>query len=147
MSEGISDGQRVRQIDVPRRVQRMRDASQEDALVATRHFFASGNRQGQVVSLGIPEEVSTTTASGIPLEISPPAITSTVPTTSTTITTTRAGTGSPRSFLPNGSSSSPTATATCRPQTWVQRVLEGWTHISPLMVLKQERVVYMTHPY
>ena len=90
-SEGISDGQRVRETDVPRRVHRMRETSQEEALASTRHFFASGNGQGQVVSLELPEEVSTTTASGIPLEISPPAITSTVPTIYTTITTTGAG--------------------------------------------------------
>ena len=102
ISERISDEQRAGQADVSRRVQRMREASQEDALASTGHFFASGIGQGQVVSLGLPQEVSTTTASGIPLEISTPAITSTVPTTSITITTTGAGAGSPRSFLPNG---------------------------------------------
>ena len=34
--------------------------------------------------------------------------------------TTEAETRSPRIFLPNGSPSRPTATATCRPQTWVK---------------------------
>ena len=34
-------------------------------------------------------------------------------------------TRSPRTFLPTGSPSRPTATATCRPRTWVQHVLEG----------------------
>ena len=87
-----------------------------------------------MVSLGLPEEVPITTTSGITSEISTPAITSTVPTTSTTTTTTTTGAemGSPRSFLLNGSSSKPTATATCRPQTWMQRILEGWTHVPPL---------------
>ena len=33
---------------------------------------------------------------------------------------TEPGTMSPRTFLPNGSPPRPTATATCRPQTWVQ---------------------------
>ena len=32
---------------------------------------------------------------------------------------------SPRTFLPTGSTSRPTATATCRLRTWVQHVLEG----------------------
>ena len=32
---------------------------------------------------------------------------------------------SPRTYLPNGSPPRPTATATCRPQTWVQHISEG----------------------
>ena len=32
---------------------------------------------------------------------------------------------SPRPFLPSGSPPRPTATATCRPRTWVQHILEG----------------------
>ena len=39
--------------------------------------------------------------------------------------TTEAETRSSRTFLPNGFPSRPTATATCRLQTWVQCVLEG----------------------
>ena len=105
--------------------------SQENALASGRHFFAPDG-QSQVVLLGLPEEVPITTTDGITSEISTPAITSTVPNTSTTTTTTGAGTGSTRSFLPNGSPSRPTMTATCRPQTWVQRVSEGWTHVPPL---------------
>ena len=58
-------------------------------------------------------------------------ITSTVPATSTTTTATDAGIGSPRSFLPNGSPSRPGMTATCRQQTWVQGILEGWTSAPP----------------
>ena len=126
-----SDRQRAGQVDIPRRVQRTREVSQEDALASARHFFALGNEQNWVVSLGLPEEVPITTTSGITSEISTPAITSTVPTTSTTTTTTGAEMGSPRSFLLNGSPSRPTMTATCRPQTWVQRISEGWTHVPP----------------
>ena len=66
---------------------------------------------------------------GTTLETSPSAITSTVPITSITPTTTGTETGSPRSFLHNASPSRPTTTATCRPQMWVQRILEGWTHV------------------
>ena len=58
-----------------------------------------------------------------------------VPTTSTSVVdtnpvvpeaeTTETETQSPRTFLPNGSPSRPTATATCRPKMWVQHILEG----------------------
>ena len=48
-----------------------------------------------------------------------------IPVTSAVPTTTEVETRSPRIFLPNGSPSRPTVTATCRPQTWVQHVLEG----------------------
>ena len=114
-SKGISDRPRAGQADIPRRVQRTREASQGDALASARHFFAPGNGQSWVVLLGLPEEVPITTTGQITSEISTPAITSTSPTTSTTTTTTGAETGSPRSFLPNGSPSRPTTTATCRP--------------------------------
>ena len=113
----ISDGQRAGQVDIPRRVLRMREASQEDALASARHFFASENGQNQVVTLEIPEEVPTTTIGRTTLETSTPAINTPVPTTSTAATTTGAEAESPRSFLPNGSPSRPTMTATCRPQT------------------------------
>ena len=113
--ERTSDGQRVGQVDIPRRILRTREVIQEDALASVRHFFASGNGQNQVVMSGLPEEVPTTATGGTTLETSTPAITSTIPTTSTATTTTGAEVGSPRSFLPNGSPSRPTATATCRP--------------------------------
>ena len=58
-----------------------------------------------------------------------------VPTTSTTVVdatpvvpeaeTTEIEIQNPRTFLPNGSPSRPTATATCRLRTWVQCILEG----------------------
>ena len=122
-SEGISD----RQVGIPRRVQRMREASQQDTLASARHFFAL--EMDKTKSDGNTGPITTT--GGITSEISTPAITSTVPTTSITRTTTGAEAGSPRSFLLNGSPSRPTATGTCRPQMWVQRVLEGWTHVPP----------------
>ena len=84
-----------------------------------------------MVSLGPSEEVPITTTSGTTFETSTLAITSTVPTTSSTTTATEAEIGSPRSFPPNGSPSRPTATDTCRPQTWIQRISEGWTGAPP----------------
>ena len=94
-------------------------------MASARHFFASVNGQNQVVTLELPEEVPTVTAEGAT------AITSTVPTTSATTTITGTEAGSPRTFLPNGSPSRPTATATCRPQTWVQHVSEGQINDPP----------------
>ena len=38
---------------------------------------------------------------------------------------TEPGTASPQVYLPNGSPPRPTATATCRPWTWVQCISEG----------------------
>ena len=45
MSMRTSDRQRAGQVDIPRRVQRTRKVSQEDALASARHFFALGNEQ------------------------------------------------------------------------------------------------------
>ena len=123
-----SNEQRIGQVDPPRRILRMREASQEDALALARQFFASVNGQIQVVMLELPEEVPTVTTGRTTLTPTP-AVTSTIPTTSATTTIAGAEAGSPRMFLPNGSPSRPTATATCRPQTWVQRVSEGWTNV------------------
>ena len=54
-----------------------------------------------------------------------------IPITSTTPTITEMETRSPRRLLPNESPSRPTATATCRPQTWVQCVSEGQINEPP----------------
>ena len=51
-SERASNRQRTRQPDIPRRVQRMREASQEDALASARHFFAPGNGQNSSGIIG-----------------------------------------------------------------------------------------------
>ena len=131
ISERAPDGQMVRHTDIPRRVQCTKEASQEDALASARQFFAPGNGQDQVVLIGPSEEVPITTTGGTTVETSMLTITSTVPTTSTT-TAAGAGMGSLSPFFPNGSPSRPTVTATCRPWTWVQRVLEGWTGAHPL---------------
>ena len=82
-------------------------------------------------SIGPSEEVPIATTGGTTVEISTLTVTSTNPTTSTTTTAAVARIGSPSPFLPNGSPSRPTVTATCRPQTWVLRILEGWTGAPP----------------
>ena len=107
-----SNEQRLGQVDIPRRTLRTRQASQEDALASARHFFASINGQNQVVTSELPEGVPTVTTGSTTLTPTP-AVTSIIPTTSTVNPTTK--TGSPKMFLPNGSPSRPTVTATCRP--------------------------------
>ena len=75
--------------------------------------------------------------SELPLEV--PTVTSEADTTvnlnipifSATPTITETETRSPRTLLPNRSPSRPTATATCRPQTWVQSISEGQINEHP----------------
>ena len=69
--------------------------------------------------LELPAEVPTVAAEG------DTTINPNVPITSTTTTFTETVTRGPRTFLPNGSPSRPTVTATCRPQTWVQCGFRG----------------------
>ena len=68
-----------------------------------------------------------------------------IPITSTTTTITE--TRGPRTFLPNGSPSRPTATATCRLQMWVQNVLEGQINDPPQKALAQQKEVYLNFTY
>ena len=116
--------------DAPRRVQCTREASQEDALVSARHFFAPENGLEQVVQTRFLDEIPTTTG-GATIETPTIITTSAVLTTSTITTTANVGTGSSSPFLPNGTPSRPAATATCRQWTWVKRISEGWTGMPP----------------
>ena len=102
-----------------------REASGEDALASTRQFFATVNEQNQVVMSEVSVDVPTVTSEG-DTTLSP-----NIPITSTTPTITEMETRSPRTHLPNGSSSRPTATATCRPWMWVQCVSKGQINKPP----------------
>ena len=109
------------QVESPRRIERTREASREDAIASTRHFFATVNRQNEITT-ELPAETRTATdVSGGNEPMNIPAVSSAPIETETTEGETR----SPRTFLLNGSPSRPTATATCKPQTWVQCVSEG----------------------
>ena len=115
----------LNQVEPPRRVPRTREASREDAIALTRQFFATVNEENQVVMSELPVEVPTITSEGnttLNLNIS---------ITSATPTITETENRSPRTLLPNGSPSRPTTTATCRPQMWVQCVLEGQINEPP----------------
>ena len=146
-SEGISDKPKARQVDIPRRVQRMKEASQEDALASALCFFALENGQSQVVSLGLPEEVPITTTGGITSETSTPAIISTIPNTSTTTTTTGAGTGSPRTFFQMGHLLGQLQQLLVDHRHGCREFWKNGLMFLPQKVLNQERVVYMNLPY
>ena len=109
------------QVESPRRIKRTREGSREDAITSTGHFFATVNRQNETTT-ELPAETTTATdVSGGNAHMNTPVISSAPIETETTEGETR----SPRTFLPNGSPSRPTATATCRPQMWVQHDSEG----------------------
>ena len=109
------------QVESPRRIQRTREASRDDTIALTRHFFASVNGQNRTIMTELPAETTADVSAGnnlnIPVASATPIVTETE--------TTEAETRSPRTFLLNGFPSRPTTMATCRPQTWVQHVLEG----------------------
>ena len=108
------------QVESPRRIERTREANREDAIASTRHFFATVNGQNRTTA-ELPADVTTDVSGGNALHMNIPVVSSTPIETETTEGEIR----SPRTFLPNGSPSRPTATATCRPQTWVQCVSKG----------------------
>ena len=98
------------QVESPRRIERTREASREDPIASTRHFFAIVNRQNETTT-ELPAESIIDVSGGNTLPpnvlvvFSPPVVTE----------TTEGETRSPRTFLPNGPPSRPTATTTCRP--------------------------------
>ena len=103
----ISD--RISQEELPGRSEIMRETSREDALAATRLFFNN-----------VPErrntpEVPAMSTMSVSQTDTPPVTSVPVATEHTEPETSNVGT-----FLPSGSPPRPTATATCRPQTWVQ---------------------------
>ena len=108
------------------RIQRTREASREDAIASTQQFFAAVNERNRSITtegpIGISSEACDRNENDVP-------VTSTSVVTTTTVAleadTTETETRSPRTFLPNGSPSRPTATATCRLRMWVQCVSEG----------------------
>ena len=110
--------QGLSQVESPRRIQRTRKGSREDAIASTRQFFPSVNEQNQTITSELPVKTSAVTSEGNMINLN-------IPITSATPTVTETETGSPRTFLPNGSPSRPIATDTCRPRMWVQCVSGG----------------------
>ena len=48
------------QVESPRRIERTREASREDSIASTRHFFATVNRQNETI-IELPAETTTVT--------------------------------------------------------------------------------------
>ena len=112
--------------ETPRRIQRTREASREDAIASTRQFFATVNERNRSNTTEGPVAITSEVCDRNENDV-PATSTSVVDTTPVVpeAETTETETQSPRTYLPNGSPSRPTATATCRPKTWVQCILEG----------------------
>ena len=97
-----------------RRNEITRETSREDALAATRHFFNTVNERRNI------PEVLVMSATSVSQIDTPP-----VPHDAIETEPIEPETTSPRTYLPSGSPPRPSATATCRPRTWVQRISEG----------------------
>ena len=99
------------QVEFPRQIERTREASREDAIASTRHFFATVNGKNRTTT-ELPAKIAADVSGGNAPHMNIPVVSST-PIIKTG--TTEGETRSPRTFLPNGSPSRPTAAATCRP--------------------------------
>ena len=85
-----SSGQGSNQIEPPRRIQRTREPSREDAIALTRQFFATVNEQNQMIMSELPVEVPTVISGGnVTLNLNIPI---------TSATPTKTETRSPRTF-------------------------------------------------
>ena len=138
----MAPGRSSTQVESPRRIQRTREASRENTIALTRHFFDTVNGQNRATT-ELPAEVAIDVSGGNALPMNIPVVSST-PIAETE--TTEAETRSPRTFLSNGSPSRPTATATCRPQTWVQCVSEGQIN-EPTREGEDSAESYPSEPY
>ena len=103
----------IGQEELPGRTEITRETSREDALAAPRCFFSAVPERRSVT------EVPVTTTTSV-------SQTDTPPVTSVPVETEcpEPETSPVRTFLPSGLPSRPTATATLRPRTWVQRISE-----------------------
>ena len=109
----VAPERNLTQVKSPRRIQRTREASREDAIASTRQFFASVNEENRVTMTELPTETSTDVLGGNTMNLNIP-VTSATPIV-TEAETTETETRSSRTFLPNGFPSRPTVTTTCRP--------------------------------
>ena len=106
--------ERTSQEELPRRNEVLRETSREDALATTRLFFntvAERRNRTEVPTMSTVSvsQIDTPPAPSVHVETEPDEP---EPTSS-------------RMYLPSGSPPRPTATATCRPRTWVQCISEG----------------------
>ena len=113
--------------ETPRIIQRVKEASREEAIASTWQYFAAVDRGNANFSTGSPIVVTAEVHERDVTEV-PVAPTSTAATTPVVSDVEPRGTSSPRISLPEGSLSHPTVTATCWPRTWIQQITEGQTN-------------------
>ena len=65
----VATERNLTQVEFPRRIQRTREASREDAIALTRHFFASVNGQNRTTTSELPAETTTDVSGGNNLNI------------------------------------------------------------------------------
>ena len=102
----------------------MKEVRREEAIASTQQFFAAVDRRNTNISTGSP----TGRSAGVcerDVTKRPNAPTSTAATTPVILDVEPIGASSPRISLPEGSPSHPAVTATCRPRTWMQQIMEG----------------------
>ena len=104
--------------ELPGRTEVTREDSREDALVATRHFFHTAPERRSTT------EVPATTTMSV-LQIDTPQV------TSMPVETEHPEPSPVRTIPYSGMPPRPTATATLRPRTWVQRISEGQIEEQP----------------
>ena len=107
--------------EVPRIIQRAKEASREEAIASTQQFFAAVDRRNTNIPTGSPTGISVEVHERDVTEV-PNVSTSNAATTPVILDVESIGTSSPRISLPEGSPSCPTVTATCRPRTWIQQI-------------------------
>ena len=110
--------ERINQENMSNRNEITREASREDALAATRHFFHTEPERRSTM------EVPVTTTSSVPQTDIPPV-------TSVPVETECPELSPVRTIPYSGTPPRPTATATLRPRTWVQRISEGQIEEQP----------------
>ena len=108
----------------PRRIQRTREASREEAIESTRQFFAAVDKRNRNNTTGRPIGISSEVCGRNDIDV-PGMSTTFVTTTPVVPDAETTETGNPRIILLNGSPPQHTATATCRPRTWMQQIVEG----------------------
>ena len=85
--------------EVPRRIQRMREVSKEEAITSTQQFFAAVDERNQKISTGRPTGISTEVCERDVTEV-PNVSTSIAATTPVILDVEPIGTSSPRISLP-----------------------------------------------
>ena len=110
--------------EMPKVIQRTKEASREEAIASTRRFFATVDRRNANMSTRGHTETSDEIRERVVTE-APNVSASITATTPVAINVEPRDASSPRISLPEGSPSCPAVTATCRPRTWMQQILEG----------------------